>query len=366
MKVIVYAICKNEEKFVKKWVNSMQEADEIYVLDTGSTDNTVKLLKENNVHVKKKIIKPWRFDIARNYSLDLVPEDTDICVCTDLDEVFNKGWRKELESIWKKDTNLCHYIYNWALDKSNKPIVTFYYGKIHDRNHYKWVNPVHEILNSSLEKENIVTSDKIILNHYPDANKSRSNYLPLLELSIKENPENDRNMHYLGREYMYYGQWNEAIDTLIKHIHLNNATWNDEKCASMRFIGRCYMQLQRYDEAEFWFDKAIKEAPYLRDPYMEKAILLYKQERWEELIKIINETLKIKSHEKTYINEVFSWNETPYDLLSIAYYNIQNYNKALDNVNLAIKINCHDKRLKDNKKVIINTLKMGSNTNKQS
>ena len=76
--------------------------------------------------------------------------------------------------------------------------------------------------------------------------------------------------------------------------------------------------------------------------------------------------MKIKSHEKTYINEVFSWNETPYDLLSIAYYNIQNYNKALDNVNLAIKINCHDKRLKDNKKVIINTLKMGSNTNKQS
>ena len=39
-KVCVYAICKNEEKFVNKWVKSMSEADEIYVLDTGSTDNT--------------------------------------------------------------------------------------------------------------------------------------------------------------------------------------------------------------------------------------------------------------------------------------------------------------------------------------
>ena len=45
-KVCVYAICKNEEKFVKRWVASMKEADEIYVLDTGSTDNTVSKLKE--------------------------------------------------------------------------------------------------------------------------------------------------------------------------------------------------------------------------------------------------------------------------------------------------------------------------------
>ncbi len=45
-KVCVYAICKNEEKFVDKWFNSVKEADAIYVLDTGSTDDTVKLLKD--------------------------------------------------------------------------------------------------------------------------------------------------------------------------------------------------------------------------------------------------------------------------------------------------------------------------------
>ena len=47
LKICVYAICKNEEKFVDRWFNSMKEADEIYVLDTGSTDNSIKLLKEN-------------------------------------------------------------------------------------------------------------------------------------------------------------------------------------------------------------------------------------------------------------------------------------------------------------------------------
>lgn len=42
MKIIVYAICKNEEKFVQGWVDTMAEADEIVVLDTGSTDGTVE------------------------------------------------------------------------------------------------------------------------------------------------------------------------------------------------------------------------------------------------------------------------------------------------------------------------------------
>ena len=45
MKVFVYAICKNESKFVDRWVNSMSEADGIFVLDTGSTDDSVARLK---------------------------------------------------------------------------------------------------------------------------------------------------------------------------------------------------------------------------------------------------------------------------------------------------------------------------------
>ena len=45
-KISVYAICKNEDKFIDRWYNSMKEADDIVVLDTGSSDNSVKLLKK--------------------------------------------------------------------------------------------------------------------------------------------------------------------------------------------------------------------------------------------------------------------------------------------------------------------------------
>lgn len=120
-KVIVYAISKNEEKFVDRWYNSMKEADEIYVLDTGSDDNTITKLKEYGVKVKKEIIKPWRFDVARNKSLEMVPNDTDICICTDLDEVLLPGWRDELEKAWQKSATRARYNYNWSLDSNNNP-----------------------------------------------------------------------------------------------------------------------------------------------------------------------------------------------------------------------------------------------------
>lgn len=356
MKVVVYTICKNEEKFVDRWYKSMSEADEIYVLDTGSTDNTVSLLEKNGVKVKVKQVKPWRFDKARNYSLKMVPKDTDICVCTDLDEVFNKGWRKELENVWKKDTTRLRYVYNWSLDENNNPKISFYGEKIHSRNGYKWVNAVHEILVRDSE-EKILTTDNIVVNHYPDNTKSRSSYLPLLELSVKENPNNDRNMHYLGREYMFYGKYQEAIDTLIKHLNLPSATWKDERCASMRFIARCYKNINRFEESRMWLDKAIIESPYLRDAFIERALLEYDLNNYKGVIFYANKALEIDNHPKTYINEEFSFNETPYDLLSIAYYYTGDIEKSLENIDKALKINPKNKRIKDNKKIIKNHLK---------
>lgn len=350
-KICVYAISKNEEKFVDRWVDSMCEADEIYVLDTGSTDKTIKKLKKRGVHVSKKKVVPWRFDVARNLSLDLVPKNTDICVCTDLDEVFEPGWREKLEQLWGDGITRARYNYIWSFNDQGQPAVNFYIEKIHARSGYKWTHPVHEVLSYNGE-EKTITTDLITVKHYPDSKKSRGSYLPLLELSVKENPNDDRNMHYLGREYMYYEKWNECIDTLIKHLNLPRATWKDERAASMRFIARSYTALKRYDEARMWLDKAILEAPYLRDAYIERAILEYRLENWEEVIYFCLEALKITTHEKTYINEVFSWDYTVYDLLSLGYYYTGYVDKSLECVNIALSMDPTNEHLLSNKKII--------------
>ena len=145
-KVCVYAICKNESQFVQRWTQSMSEADLIVVLDTGSTDDTVEQLRRAGVRVTVEEIVPWRFDTARNRSLELVPEDVDICVCTDLEEVFHPGWRERLEQGWRDGMGQASYRYTWSFEPDGSEGCVFWAEKIHARHGYRWLHPVHEVL----------------------------------------------------------------------------------------------------------------------------------------------------------------------------------------------------------------------------
>ncbi|MBR2860845.1 MAG: glycosyltransferase family 2 protein [Clostridia bacterium] len=350
MKVCVYAISKNEEKFARRWAENMSEADEIYVLDTGSTDKTVEILLENGVNVEQKTISPWRFDSARNESLALVPTDADICVCTDLDELFESGWRKKVEQAWDDVTTSLKYRYTWSFNSDGSEGVVFWIEKIHARENFRWIHPVHEVLEYSGNQPFSKFVEGVQLNHYPDKEKSRGQYLPLLELSVAESPEDDRNMHYLGREYMFNERFQEAIETLKRHLALKTAIWKDERCASMRFIGRCFSKLGNMTKAYKYYLMAIAEAPYLREPWLDMAYFEYYRENWLGAAYFIEYALKIKERPKTYITEANSWNSVPYDVLSIAYYKLGNIELAIENVKKAIRIS-DESRLKNNLKI---------------
>ena len=240
MKIVVYAICKNEEQFVERWMDSMSEADQVVVLDTGSTDESVRRLRDRGALVTEEAVVPWRFDTARNRSLELTPEDADICVCTDLDEVFHPGWRAALERAWRPGASQASYRYTWSFNPDGSEGVVFWAEKIHTRRGWRWVHPVHEVLQwtGGGSPGVKVTAEGIQLDHHPDPSKSRGQYLPLLELSVEEDPADDRNMHYLGREYMYKGRWDDCIAALRRHLSMPTAVWRDERAASMRYIAR--------------------------------------------------------------------------------------------------------------------------------
>lgn len=359
MKVYVYAICKNEGKFVKRWMRSMAEADAIYVLDTGSEDDTVEQLREAGAIVKQEIVKPWRFDTARNHSLELVPEDADICVCTDLDEVFHAGWRKQLESAWRPGTSRAAYRYTWNFNPDGSEGYVFWIEKIHTRHGYIWTHPVHEVLKwtSTQISEQTVYIEGIQLDHLADDTKSRSQYLPLLELSVLETPDDDRNMHYLGREYFFHGRWNDAILTLKRHLIMPNATWADERCASMRYIARSYLALGETKEAKIWLLRAIAEAPHLREPYMELAKILHTEKDWDGVVYFTKCALAITHRPRTYICESESWGSLPWDLYSLGLYYTGRIQASLEAAEKALEICPSEQRIQRNVELIKRKLK---------
>ena len=357
-KIIVYAICKNEEQFVDRWMDSMKEADQVVVTDTGSTDGTVDKLKARGAVVYVREVKPWRFDVARNLSLDNVPEDADICVCTDLDEIFAEGWREKLENAWMPGVHMGKYLYNWSMKPDNTPDVQFAYFKVHSRKDYRWVCPVHECLQyTGKVPESIIFIHGMVLSHYPDPTKSRGSYLPLLEMAVKENPKDARMTYYLGREYMYKSMWDKCIETLNRHLNMPNAQWKEERSASMRWIAVSHYHLKQVREAYSWYFKAIAEAPHMREPYVEFGRMAYELKDWLTLFYMMESALKIKEKPLGYVNMGYAWDQTPDDLCAIACYRLEMYDKALVHAKAAVAMCPGDPRLVKNVELISEKVK---------
>ena len=350
MKIVVYAIAKNESSVVDRWMDSMSEADQVVVLDTGSDDGTAERLQARGAQVTVERIAPWRFDQARNRSLELVPEDADVCVCTDLDEVFHPGWRSALEGVWTPETRQASYRYTWSFQPDGSEGVVFWQEKIHARRGFRWVHPVHEGLEWVGEGERgpLALAQGVQLDHHPDPQKSRGQYLPLLELSVAEDPEDDRNLHYLGREYLYSGRWDDCIRTLTQHLSLPSAVWRDERAASMRYIARAHARKGERDEAWDWYLRAAAEAPHLREPWTDLAMLLYEDQEWDGVLYATACALKIRERPRTYICEAEAWGSLPHDLRCQAYYHTGRLPQALEEARLALAAAPSDPRLAGN------------------
>ena len=333
----------------------MREADQIIVTDTGSTDNTVQRLRERGAVVYEEVVRPWRFDRARNLSLSHVPENADICVCTDLDEVLSPGWRAALERAWQPNTTRAKYLYNWSHHADGSPDLQLYYTKIHSRRGFFWNYPVHEYLAyTGPVPEHVVFVEDMVLDHYPDPIKSRSSYLPLLETAVEENPTDTRMLYYLGREYMYKKQWQSCIDTMKRYLALSQ--WEEERSAAMRWGVYSWNMQGKPWEAARWYLRAIAEAPQMRDPYVEFAQMAYQQKNWPLVYCLTRQALSISEKSKNFANMGYAWDHTPEDLCAIACWNLKLTEEALEHARRAVELTPGNERLKKNLQLILTAM----------
>jgi len=373
-KICVYAICKNESQFVEKWAKSMLEADSVVVLDTGSTDDTVERLKSFGITVEQKIIEPWRFDVARNESMKLIPDDCNILVCTDLDEILEPGWAKVLRERWIDGVHKrCWYKYVWSHmpDGSNGRI--FWYNKIHVKG-YEWQYPVHELLTliPGYEKkvdglkDLYIDEDGFKLHHYPAPKTSRSTYLPLLELRVKEYPLDVSGWHYLTHQYFYEAKYENCIECGKKTLELFDKELTPiDKSNLCLFIGYSYKALKLYEEALQWFYKGITEDKTYIENYLEVADLylfsIDKKDKYDLAYNILKKCFKNSYRHYSWLEKDDSFTYRPYDLLSIAAYYSGKKQESLYYAFLARENNKADKRLEDNVNIIMENL--GKNNN---
>lgn len=344
MKIAVYAIAKDEAKFVERWQNSACDADSIHILDTGSSDETVTIAKDFGVDVKSWRFDPWRFDNARNMSLQMLPADTDLCIALDMDEVLVDGWRDELEKLDPTVTRP-RYEYTWSWSANGVPGLQYGGDKIHSRHGYRWKHPVHEVLVPEAISEVQAWCD-LKIHHYPDDSKSRGQYFPLLELAVAEDPEDDRNSHYLAREYFFQGMMDKAEAEFVRHLGLKSAKWGPERAQSCRYLFKITGDVG-------WLRQAVLEAPNRREAFVDLALHYHDENNWYACYVSAKAALAISERPLEYLTEADAWGSLPHDLAAIASYNLGNYSDAAKHGVEAVRLSPGEDRLVDNLKFYV-------------
>jgi len=264
----IYTISKNEAHNVKGFMKAA-EGCPVYVLDTGSTDKTVELLKEHGAHVVQKIIDPWRFDTARNEALALVPDDVDVCVSVDMDERLDSGWQDKLQAEWAGNVGSYFYIAEWADEACTIPSVQSPRTRLHSRHDYEWHRQIHEVIRplEGVEQEWCDTS--IVVKHYQDG--KQRNYSPALRELLKENPNDADGWLQLAGECHQVGDFEEALNAYKQYLKVIE----DDEQVSLRYrrahawisIAQCLHKLGKTDEVVRAFLSAIAAEPNCREAW---------------------------------------------------------------------------------------------------
>lgn len=305
-KFSVVLIARNESKTLPLLMTSLREfrerGGEVVLMDTGSTDDTAELARglgcrvfEEGDRFTHTITKQTAHDInerfvvageepivaegdrmfdyanARNHAAAYATND--MIAMPDCDEQYTRLDIDAINRLIADGYEQLEYNFVYAHDEHGAELVKFLHSKFYDRRKLKWVGIIHEVLQGEAKRIQL-GEETIKLEHWQNPETDRRGYLKGLALSVINEPENDRNAHYFGRELLYAGRPRSAIRQLQAHVAMNR--WPEERSQSQVHIGEAYMLIGQVPDAiHAWID-AYDTCPTRREPLMKIAEYYYR------------------------------------------------------------------------------------------
>lgn len=306
VKISACTIAKNEEKNIARSIESYKNyVDEIIIVDTGSTDNTVSIAESLGAKV---IHFEWinDFSAARNCALDASTGDWILFL--DADEWIKDDGASKLQSIIKdaKANNLnavSFRMMNLEDDGTLFEITSSLRLFAHKPN-IRYIRKIHEHLTDINSEKNLVSlkSEDLVLNHSGYANSVNKSKLKrnkeLLEKNYMEGNCQGIDYFYLAREntteFPEYAR--QFLDLLIndkekmeetKRLDIANNIY-DLQIKITKILENKYS----FEERLAIIDAAINRYPDNPTYYFFKYVLLANSGRYDELA-LVNKAIEL-------------------------------------------------------------------------
>jgi glycosyltransferase involved in cell wall biosynthesis len=262
-KIILLTMIKNESRIIRRMIEStLSMADAICVCDTGSTDNTVDVLKDyfTTFKVPTRVYNGpehlWKnFGYNRSQSF---------LACVDFCKSL--GWDAENVYALVLDADM-ELKPQPSFDKNDLTDIGYkMIQKTHSLEYYntrflkiahpwKCTGVTHEYWDGG--NTGTLTMDKIYISDIGDGGCKDDKFerdVRLLEEGLKESPNNPRYLFYLAQSYKDNKQLDKAIEYYKKRIDAGG--WYEEIWYSMYTVMKLYAEKKQYPEMEMWGLKA--------------------------------------------------------------------------------------------------------------
>jgi glycosyltransferase involved in cell wall biosynthesis len=304
-------MCKNEEHCIRQTLDSVAPyVDYIVVCDTGSTDNTVQIVKDffSETGIKGEVfVDEWiGFDHNKNLMMERVYNTTDYLLHLDADDYLMGNF-----SFLEDDRGSDLYLMTLKRKGTSWKATVVYNNRLR----WKFIGVAHTIIRCT-DRESYNVGD-LSDRGWIDAEERGARkedpmkYLRDAERLSKqfwdtafEDPHNlnSRSAFYTAQSYADYGMHEEAIKWYSLYIRLRK-NWVEETFEAQMRISLMMMHLNYSTERIIEeMKKAINLFPDRAEPYFHLGMYMNQQKRFEEAYRYLSEakTFSLEEVEKKY------------------------------------------------------------------
>jgi len=316
MKVSVCMIARNEALRIAAAVNSVTGlADEIIIVDTGSTDDTVAIAHEMGIRVIEHGNRRHKAQ-ERNHSIDAAHGDWVVILDCDETVADPEGFRQFLET-----TDARAVYVKTTFMEGDKSTLSFAQMRAWRRGTYFYKYRAHEVpLPPDNNWDGQVWTD-FVWEHRPpsvlETGWKREHMMMLLLMDIDENPDDPRCMYYLGRELMYAQAYQWALGWFGRYMDAT-ASGHWDRADAYGCMASCLEALGNEDKALECLQSAMREQPERRDWWGRQAVIYHKSSKHELAASMLKVMFGLFP-DKMYINEYW-YGPYAYDLLARCLY----------------------------------------------
>ncbi|SKC84204.1 glycosyltransferase family 2 protein [Maledivibacter halophilus] len=340
-------IVKNEAKHLERCLSSVKDlVDEMIIVDTGSTDDTVEIAKSFDAKV---FYYEWdnNFSNARNFSIQYASKDWILLM--DGDDEFYYEDHDEFIQLINTSIKDGHYFKTQSFVGNmpgNDIVSNLNLRLLRNNKKYKFVGAIHEqitCVDNKMDYKNFSTEEIHIfhygyLNDVVEEKNKRNRNISIIEEELKKDPKNHFHLFNLGNEYFAMGNKEKALDFFS--LVYGELDFNDG-FASKLVIRRimCLDELGQYKRALNAIEEGLKIYPKFTDLELIRGWIYLKTKKYTIAIDSFNRCLDLGKppSQLEFLNGCGTFR--PYQALGEIYFEFEDFSKAFECFENVLKFN---------------------------